>query len=109
MAEYINRRSTSTALYEVYEHAVRNELARSTTIPSCEAKNILLRFEKALNAVPAADVVEVVRCGECVYFLEGKLLCTHEGNRVFNTGKTTYPNCFCSYGGRRETNADHHS
>ena len=54
-----------------------------------------------LNSLPSIDAVEVVRCKDCGYFLEEKLLCTHEGNMVFNTGKTTYPNCFCSYGERR--------
>lgn len=57
-------------------------------------------FRRLKNA-PTVDAVEVVRCKDCVYFLSEKLLCVHEGNMVFNTGKTTYPNCFCSYGERR--------
>lgn len=61
--------------------------------------------DDALGFLDAADVVEVVRCQYCIYFLPKKMLCTHEGNMVFNTGKTTYPECFCSYGERRAENA----
>ena len=55
-----------------------------------------------LEDFPAVDAVEVCRCKDCKHFLTEKLLCTHEGNMVFYTGKTTYPNCFCSFGERRE-------
>ena len=65
MAEYIERRSASNALYEGFEFAVRHELAGAVMIPACEVKAILLRFEKALNSVSTADVASVVRCKDC--------------------------------------------
>lgn len=71
----------------------------ATLVSLASVRKMLLNFA---NSVPSVDAAEVVRCKDCEHFLPEKMLCTHEGNMVFNTGKTTYPNCFCSYGERRE-------
>ena len=70
-------------------------------IDQCSAETVRVDMT-IITRSPAVDAVEVCRCKDCKHFLTEKLLCTHEGNMVFNTGKTTYPNCFCSYGERRE-------
>lgn len=61
---------------------------------------------------PTADVVEVVRCKDCKYWrsknskdTQGICVC---GDMDMNYGGEFYPfaNDFCSYGERRETNAE---
>ena len=59
MAEYIERRMTSNKLYDVYEYVKRNIIADGKPVDASLVKNIMLRFEKALNVVPNADVVQV--------------------------------------------------
>lgn len=73
----------------------------SEEIPYLKAAKILREFE---NYLPAADVVKVVRCKDCKHLLPKKMICKHVGNRVFNTGKPTFSNHFCSYGERRCNN-----
>ena len=60
----------------------------------------------SLDEIPAADIVEVVRCEKCVHFrriksgehtIEG---CTREGWWYRN------PDDYCSYGERKEINND---
>ena len=54
-----------------------------------------------VKEAPAADVVEVVRCKDCVYWEKGKdyePYCNHFGNMMADTTETD----FCSYGERRE-------
>ena len=60
------------------------------------------RVLKILRTSKAIDAVEVVRCKDCVYFSNEKILCSHDGNMVMNIGKVTYPNDFCSYGERKD-------
>ena len=84
MAEYIDRWAVASAMCKACPTAC------SVKADPCALLDVVLK----------APGIEVVRCKDCVYFLDKKLLCTHEGNRVFGTGKTTYGNCFCSYGER---------
>lgn len=54
---------------------------------------------KLVNDVPTADVVEVVRCGECRYNPKRSWVhCPMTG------ADTRKPNDFCSYGKRRVDN-----
>ena len=57
--------------------------------------------EDEFDAFPAADVVEVVRCKDCLYSTEryGHLECIH-GVSYRNTWNK--PDFFCSYGERKE-------
>lgn len=60
-------------------------------------------IEEAINAVPAADVVPVVRCKDCKYRTEerrGLVRC-----RAFNYMPMCVDN-FCSYGKRKDGGAD---
>ena len=59
MAEYIERETASNKLYDVYEYVKRNIIADGKPVDASLVKNIMLRFEKALNAVPNADVAPV--------------------------------------------------
>ena len=63
MAEYIKRRDVSNACYDIFEEVVRKYKAMTAE----EVKQTMLRFEKAIQLTPTADVVEVVRCRDCVF------------------------------------------
>lgn len=60
MAEYIERRTSSNKLYDVYEYVKRNIIADGKPVDASLVENIMLRFEKALNCVPSADVAPVM-------------------------------------------------
>lgn len=53
-----------------------------------------------IESQPCADVVEVVRCKDCVWFKESEKTnsCYCDWHREYYE---TYPNDFCSYGERR--------
>lgn len=56
---------------------------------------------KAIDALPAADVAEVVRCKDCRYYQDAKinkkgfLICPASGMEISETD-------YCSYGARME-------
>ena len=60
-------------------------------------------IEWALNSISATDVVEVVRCKDCVYFKP--VIKNHNGvgNCRHSVGLVT-ENHYCSYGKLRDTN-----
>lgn len=80
MAEYIERDKAIKALIE-WE-----------TDPTDED------IEYTLNEIPAADVVEVVRCKDCKHYQKDMLF----GN-AYCDGRQVKPDDFCSYGERIET------
>lgn len=61
------------------------------------------RIAKAINDIPAADVIEVVRCEECNFFnmyaLTGNGFCVHEDGL-----QNPHPKDFCSHAERRVRN-----
>jgi len=62
--------------------------------------------EQELNWADSADVVEVVRCKDCIYGIENGELC---GQKVYLCSSMTNPNEFygdfyCEGGERKETN-----
>lgn len=72
------------------------------------AQHALKSVRKMIDYFPAADVVEVVRCKDCKWYKESKLLATNKfcfrlkdrnGDRV---GYNFAPDDFCSYGERKE-------
>ena len=97
MAEYIERRMTSNKLYDVYEYVKRNIIADGKPVDASLVKNIMLRFEKALNAVPNADVAPVRHARwEVVVGSDGKehMVCTGCRKQQDLTGVFAYcPNC----------------
>lgn len=55
-----------------------------------------------IDSIPAADVVEVVRCGDCKFYTNGTMrMCCARGYIDF-----IYPGDFCSRGVRRTENAE---
>lgn len=56
----------------------------------------------AISDAPAADVVEVVRCGQCFYSAhEGELwICVHPDQYCDCGAKIVNPGYFCGYGRR---------
>lgn len=88
--EYIERE----ALREVV-----NNLRLGRHLNKDAALNLM---ERAIDNLPPADVVEVVRCKDCVYFeedyvyAEGFVLCPAIGMEVTDMD-------FCSYGERRDS------
>lgn len=83
MPEYINR------------EAARNELY--------EADAITMRGVEILNNFPAADVVEVVRCYECIH---------HDEDRPFHYCRRWGRDCpndcefYCAFGKRKDGGKD---
>lgn len=82
--EYIEREEALDALYE-------NEY--QTLCPLDEVSGVI-------NAIPAADVVEVVRCKDCVHSCFIRSCSKYECRKGFAALK--FSNDFCSYGERRK-------
>lgn len=60
----------------------------------CEPNDCKIKM--ALSGIPTADVVEVVRCKDCIYWRDADHTCKHS---------FTSPRCandFCSFGERAE-------
>ena len=53
-------------------------------------------FADRIKAIPAADVVQVVRCKDCLFFTTEKSCCRPEG--LIKARE----DAFCSYGERKE-------
>ena len=107
MAEYIERITASNKLYDVYEYVKRNIIADGKPVDASLVKNIMLRFEKALNAVPNADVAPVQH-GEWVVCGDGDnvpWMCSHCGKTTAHKYKVMYgkycPNCGAKMDGGR--------
>lgn len=58
-----------------------------------------------IDSLPAADVVEVVRCKDCIKCVHDKIFGHYWCNRMNSTYKVK-PDDFCSYGERMEGDAD---
>ena len=56
-----------------------------------------------IDSIPAADVVEVVRCKDCKYWQDNNDGYPHQECRWGNY-ETPDPNDYCSYGSRRDSN-----
>lgn len=88
MAEYIERESLLKEMHGLY--SVPTVLGHQTD------EDIL--FQTMVDVVkkqPTADVVPVVRCKDCKYFLLHRMACIHP----FHNGWCTI-NDYCSYGER---------
>ena len=54
-------------------------------------------FVDAIDKIPAADVVPVVRCKDCLYGSENGFICGNVHGLQY-----AFPNAFCSNGTKRE-------
>ena len=89
MAEYIEREK------------FRNILEAKAEMAFGTPKQVFYNTIAMLDLIPAADVVEVVRCGQCKHatediIVEGVCYCHKIQQGMFLDG-------FCSYGERRNT------
>lgn len=94
MAEYIERE----AAIETFEQAFDNNWEVSGTLDR-------------IRAIPAADVVEVVRCRECKHSIMHKFPYNYEKVLACNdphgvTIRAVKPMHFCSYGERKDGGQD---
>lgn len=56
-----------------------------------------------IKSLPTADVVEIVRCKDCVYYLNSSEKCDLIDTRLhfYETANTWTGDCFCCWGERR--------
>lgn len=88
MAEYIDKNATVGIL---------EAMSRSA---DCECiKKRLEKAAKRVSAIPAADVVPVVRCKDCKHYDIG-------GSCIICGFQSRKPDDFCSYGERKEGGAE---
>lgn len=65
------------------------------------------KAKQALASVPAADVVPVVRCKDCIHYDLGVCLKIYsDGNVQKDSWQSRNPNDFCSYGERKDGGAN---
>ena len=109
MAEYIERE----ALIQKYWSEIEKMREYTINIPNgddeifLECRGELTGMRMALEFIqrcPAANVVEVVRCGQCVYSAHKREMwvCVHPGQYCNCGTKIVEPVYFCGYGKRRE-------
>lgn len=101
MAEYIERETL-----EKFVSSVRRDLPLES--PDFLTRDImLLNFEQYIHLMPAVDVVEVVRCKDCIYYNETHEACNCDEKAISSFG-IFFPNAddFCSYGERKELDND---
>ena len=85
MSEYIDREAAINAVFEAFADG------RSAYI--------------ALEAIPAADVAPVVRCGDCKFYKNGMCYNPNTYDDEKTCGNTT-PEWFCADGKRPNCGAD---
>lgn len=66
--------------------------------------NLMNVLEVQMTDFPTVDVVEVVRCKDCIYYLHSSEICGIIDTRLhfYETDKTWADDCFCSWGERKE-------
>ena len=83
MAEYIERKAIKYEMWEVGPLCSPMMCVRKATV----------------DRIPAADVVPVVRCGQCIHWKSADDHCTHPAG-LCATGKKARNN-YCSFGVRK--------
>lgn len=110
MSYYINRDDVNRALYE-YQRRISSELeyGKYDGIEKEVKINTVDHVSDEIAEIPAADVVEVVRCEECIYKHKDDTECEQCGDKISDDcyyctrwGRCTRIWGFCSYGERKE-------
>lgn len=70
---------------------------KHTDFYNCGYDDCICAVQDTIEDMPEADVVEVVRCKDCKYYIQGT--CTHPYIRHF-----TEDNNYCSYAERKNEN-----
>ena len=68
--------------------------------PHINGETTMKCVERAIKAIPTADVVEVVRCRDCVHFDRKTSTCNHFG--YYTYAPDVDEDDYCSYGERKE-------
>ena len=85
------------------EYIEREAATRAALISDCEdvSLNDVIKVTEevaeAIKKIPAADVVPVVRCKDCLYGSENGFICGNVHGLQY-----AFPNAFCSNGTKRE-------
>lgn len=90
MADYINREALVDTL------TAKADMALGTP------KEVFHAAAKMVNLLPAADVVEVVRCRDCEQWKRNSGFADSPNGHCFYHCIDTNGNDFCSYGERKE-------
>lgn len=90
MAEYLNKQTALDAILAEYPDAHYPEW-----------------YAERIKALPAADVVPVVRCKDCKHFNHERMECENEAVSTDHEGGAQYSlnfwlDDFCSYGERKD-------
>lgn len=107
MAEYIERETLiqkyRSEIEKMREYAINTPNGDDGNVLECRGELTGMRMAlKFIQRYPAADVVEVVRCGQCFYSAhEGELwICVHPDQYCDCGAKIVDPGYFCGYGRR---------
>ena len=96
-AEYISREKTLKA--------IRTSVSEVFNVAS-NAGRMYQKITEIVESVPAADVVPVVRCRECIHYKEnrtkkyGNLICRCTRMGKYDMDYPVKPDDFCRYGER---------
>ena len=91
---------------EYIERGALIEFVKQNT-PHIDGDTTMQCVERAMKAAPAADVVEVVRCKDCIHSvpLLDRLMCNRNAHKSENGWfglRATADKHFCGYGERKE-------
>ena len=92
MAKYIDREA-------LIDYLTRPTGQMATCDGCCDIDCVECIRDEVIKNLPIADVVEVVRCKDCVFWDNGRC----EGIQNGLIYDYTDPDDFCSYGGRSDT------
>jgi hypothetical protein len=97
MAEYIERGAALDICEKYYQHCLK--------MHDWNGDSVAYDIKADIKNLPTADVVEVVRCRDCVYMLKpwGKVLCAKKVYSDDYSVKVLTPtnlDNFCNYGAR---------
>lgn len=81
-----------------------NKLKKSLSIPCASIIEIGETIIAQIDDQPTADVIEVVRCKDCKYYLNSNEKCELIDTRLrfYETDKIWTEDCFCAWGERAE-------
>lgn len=104
MSEYIKRENVMQAIQEIYEREDADRVGFGE-----EQIGVLVGLDYAketIKEIPHADVVEVVRCKDCIWYDLNNHECTGEVNSMDEEGGAQYSlefydDDYCSFGQKR--------
>lgn len=104
MDEYIERKAVINDIGELF--TLCNE-----TLPNAEGHHFIVESELQthldhVKSLPAADVVEVVRCRDCVWWSDITAVSYPDAHECRRTALYKLPDFYCAHGKRRDGGQD---